>query len=65
MWPDLEDSALADRLWGSGVHPDWQVQQLLADVLVYFIEKSYARFLEVSPCAIKERSTRFIVWAPG
>lgn len=49
VWPDEEDSALADRLWGSGVHPNWQTQQLLADVLVYFIEKAYARFLEVSP----------------
>ncbi|CAM9361745.1 unnamed protein product [Laminaria digitata] len=46
VWPDLEDPALANRMWGSDVHPDWQVQQLLADVLVYFIQKSYARFLE-------------------
>ncbi|CAN0305654.1 unnamed protein product, partial [Scytosiphon promiscuus] len=46
VWPDLEDPALANRLWGNEVHPDWQVQQLLADVMVYFIQKSYARFVE-------------------
>lgn len=49
MWPNDEDSAMADRLWGSDVHPDWQVHQLLADVLVYVIQKSYALFLQVSP----------------
>ena len=47
VWPNDDDSSLAERVWGSNVHPDWQVQQLLADVLVYFIQKSYARFLEV------------------
>ena len=50
VWPDISNSSLADSIWGSSVHPDWQVHQLLADVLVYFIEKSYARFLGVSPC---------------
>lgn len=40
VWPDLKDPALANRLWESEVHPDWQVHQLLADVLVYFIQKS-------------------------
>lgn len=49
MWPNDEDSSLAERVWGSAVHPDWQVHQLLADVLVYYFQKSYARFLEVSP----------------
>ncbi|CAM9527097.1 unnamed protein product, partial [Laminaria digitata] len=46
VWPDDDDSALAERVWGNAVHPDWQVHQLLADVMVYFIQKSYARFLE-------------------
>eukprot|EP00904_Undaria_pinnatifida_P003349 jgi/Undpi1/13014/HiC_scaffold_7.g02678.m1 len=45
VWPDMSNSSLADSIWGSAVHPDWQVHQLLADVLVYFIQKSYARFL--------------------
>ena len=49
VWPHLNEPALANRLWGARVHPNWQVQQLLADVLVYFIQKSFARFLEVRP----------------
>lgn len=49
MWPNDKDSSLAERVWGSEVHPDWQVHQLLADVIVYYFQKSYARFLEVSP----------------
>ena len=54
VWPDISNSSLADSIWGSAVHPDWQVHQLLADVLVYFIDKSYARFLVVSPCVVHE-----------
>lgn len=49
VWPDQEDSALAGRIWGSDVHPDWQVHQLIADVMVHFVEKSYARFFKVGP----------------
>ena len=61
VWPDLKDPSLADKLWGSEVHPSWQVHQLLADVLVYYIEKSYARFLEVSASTGKQNKTRVIV----
>ncbi|CAM9361671.1 unnamed protein product, partial [Laminaria digitata] len=46
VWPNQEDPTLAAHLWGRGVHPGWQLHQLFADVLVYFIQKSYARFLE-------------------
>ena len=48
VWPDDENPDVADRIWGSEVHPDWQVHQLLADVTVYYLQKSYARFLEVT-----------------
>ncbi|CAM9457063.1 unnamed protein product, partial [Ectocarpus sp. 8 AP-2014] len=30
------------------VHPPWQVQQLMADVVVYYMQKSHARFLEAN-----------------
>lgn len=47
VWPVPEDTALAGHLWEPQPHPGWQLHQLFADVLVYFIQKSYARFLEV------------------
>lgn len=48
VWPEIDSPEVADRIWGAEVHPDWQVQQLLADVAVYYLQKSYARFLNVS-----------------
>lgn len=47
VWPNTSETSTAETIWGSEVHPDWQVQQLLADVVVYYLEKSYARFCEV------------------
>lgn len=47
VWPDDGDSTTAEAIWGSEVHPDWRVQQLLADVVVYYLEKSYARFCDM------------------
>lgn len=48
VWPDGSNDTVAMDIWGLGTHPDWQVQQLLADIVVYYIQKSYARFIDVS-----------------
>lgn len=48
MWPDGSNDTLAAYIWGVGIHPDWQVHQLMTDIVVYYIEKSYARFVDVS-----------------
>lgn len=56
VWPDEDDSTTAEAIWGSEVHPDWRVQQLLADVVVYYLEKSYARFCEMYGPADKSSS---------
>ncbi|CAB1102602.1 unnamed protein product [Ectocarpus sp. CCAP 1310/34] len=47
VWPQKEDYAAAEVIWGHSVHPDWQVHQLMADVVAYYLQLSYARFLEV------------------
>ncbi|CAM9527033.1 unnamed protein product [Ectocarpus sp. 4 AP-2014] len=47
VWPHKEDYAAAEDIWGHSVHPDWQVHQLMADVVAYYLQLSYARFLEV------------------
>lgn len=38
---------MADAVWGAKAHPPWQVHQLMADVVVYYLQKAHARFLEV------------------
>ncbi|CAM9468653.1 unnamed protein product [Ectocarpus fasciculatus] len=48
VWPDIEDSSVAATVWGPKAHPAWQVHQLMADVVVYYIQKSRARFLEAN-----------------
>lgn len=48
VWPDIKQTSLATRIWGRKVHPDWRVQQLMADLVVYYIQRSHARFLKVS-----------------
>lgn len=48
VWPEGGDDQFALDIWGPATHPDWQVQQLLADVVVYYFEKSYSRFVDVS-----------------
>lgn len=53
VWPNINDTSTAETIWGSEVHPGWQVQQLLADTVVYYLEKSYARFCEVYGSADK------------
>ena len=47
VWPVDENSSTADAVWGKKIHPSWQVHQLLADVVVYYLQKSYARFCDV------------------
>ncbi|CAM9369461.1 unnamed protein product [Ectocarpus sp. 13 AM-2016] len=47
VWPDIKQASLATRIWGRKVHPDWRVQQLMADLVVFFIQRSHARFLKV------------------
>eukprot|EP00904_Undaria_pinnatifida_P003964 jgi/Undpi1/13569/HiC_scaffold_8.g03228.m1 len=32
VWPDQANSSLADRIWGSAVHPDWQIQVITFNV---------------------------------
>lgn len=48
LWPDINKPEVANRIWGEEVHPDWQVHQLMADVVVHYLQRSYARFVEVS-----------------
>ncbi|CAM9420751.1 unnamed protein product [Ectocarpus sp. 13 AM-2016] len=48
VWPDITDSSVADVIWGAKAHPPWQVHQLMADVVVYYMQKSHARFLEAN-----------------
>lgn len=47
VWPDINDSAFASSIWGTDVHPPWRVHQLLADTLIYYLQKSYSRFAQV------------------
>ncbi|CAM9485932.1 unnamed protein product [Ectocarpus sp. 12 AP-2014] len=47
VWPDIKQNSLATRIWGRKVHPDWRVQQLMADLVVFYIQRSHARFLKV------------------
>lgn len=46
VWP-VENSDFASLVWGENIHPDWEVHQVFADVTVYFLQKSYARFLNL------------------
>lgn len=47
VWPVVNDTAVAETIWGTNVHPDWKVHQLMADVVAFYFQKSYARFCEV------------------
>ncbi|CAN0249051.1 unnamed protein product [Ectocarpus sp. 12 AP-2014] len=47
VWPDINNSYLANLVWGEEVHPGWQAHQLMADVVVYYMQQSYARFAKV------------------
>lgn len=45
VWPNEEYYSFADKIWGPETHPDWITHQLMADVMVYYLQKTYARFL--------------------